>query len=226
VSTRIGHAKARAGGIAPLRISFSRSRWVSIENGGENRELIVGRNLQPDARCGQRISGPAAREINRRDGRPTKRRVDKKTTVLAYKKLLSGRNLRRELTRPDGDHATGKLLFDPKVKEARRGQGLFRDNVRSIERACRITKVERMEHLIAFRETLIEYRDPANGKRDDRRMNGNDGPGPLTISARRELLGRLLKLQEDTGLNLITEEELFLVLHCFQWNSIRSRKLR
>lgn len=32
---------------------------------------------------------------------------------------------------------------------ARRGQGRFRDNVRSIERACRITKVERMEHLIA-----------------------------------------------------------------------------
>jgi len=27
---------------------------------------------------------------------------------------------------------------------ARRGQGQFRDNVRSIERACRITKVERM----------------------------------------------------------------------------------
>ena len=42
---------------------------------------------------------------------------------------------------------------------------------------------ERMEHLVAFRETLIEYRDPANGKRDDRRMNGNDGPGPLTIAA-------------------------------------------
>jgi len=33
--------------------------------------------------------------------------------------------------------------------QARRGQGLFRDNVRSIERACRITHVERMEHLIA-----------------------------------------------------------------------------
>ena len=33
--------------------------------------------------------------------------------------------------------------------QARRGQGLFRDNVRSIERACRVTKVERAEHLIA-----------------------------------------------------------------------------
>jgi hypothetical protein len=32
---------------------------------------------------------------------------------------------------------------------ARRGQGLFRANVQSIERACRVTKVERREHLIA-----------------------------------------------------------------------------
>jgi DNA sulfur modification protein DndC len=78
---------------------------------------------------------------------------------------------------------------------------------------------ERMEHLIAFRETLIEYRDPANGKRDDRRMNGNDGPGPLTIAARRELLSRLLKLQEETGLKLITEEELFLIQQF--WNTAR-----
>jgi DNA sulfur modification protein DndC len=78
---------------------------------------------------------------------------------------------------------------------------------------------ERMEHLVAFRETLIEYRDPANGKRDDRRMNGNDGPGPLTIAARRELLGRLLKLQEETGLKVITEEELFLIQQF--WNTAR-----
>jgi putative restriction endonuclease len=28
--------------------------------------------------------------------------------------------------------------------QARRGQGLFRDNVRSIEHACRITRVQRM----------------------------------------------------------------------------------
>jgi DNA sulfur modification protein DndC len=78
---------------------------------------------------------------------------------------------------------------------------------------------ERMEHLVDFRETLIEYRDPTNGKRDGRRMNGNDGPGPLTIAARRELLGRLLKLQEETGLKLIAEEELFLIQQF--WNTAR-----
>jgi hypothetical protein len=36
---------------------------------------------------------------------------------------------------------------------------------------------EHMEKLIEFRETLLFYRDPANGKRDNRRMNGNNGPG-------------------------------------------------
>jgi DNA sulfur modification protein DndC len=70
---------------------------------------------------------------------------------------------------------------------------------------------ERMEHLLAFRETLLEFRDPANGQRDDRRMNGNEGPGPLIIEGRRELLKRLLKLQEDTSLTLITSEELLLI---------------
>jgi len=70
---------------------------------------------------------------------------------------------------------------------------------------------ERMEHLIEFRETLLEFRNPDNGRRDSRRMNGNEGPGPLLIEGRRELLKRLLTLQEITGLTLITPEELLLV---------------
>jgi DNA sulfur modification protein DndC len=70
---------------------------------------------------------------------------------------------------------------------------------------------ERMEKLIEFRETLLYYRDPDNGKRDMKRMNGNDGPGPLTMTARRELLTQLLKLQEETGLQVISEDELFLI---------------
>jgi DNA sulfur modification protein DndC len=70
---------------------------------------------------------------------------------------------------------------------------------------------ERMEKLIEFRETLLYYRDPDNGKRDMKRMNGNEGPGPLTIAARRELLTHLIKLQEHTGLKLINEDELFLI---------------
>jgi DNA sulfur modification protein DndC len=78
---------------------------------------------------------------------------------------------------------------------------------------------ERMEKLIEFRETLLYYRDPANGKRDIRRMNGDHGPGPLLISARRELLAKLLALQEEIHLQLISPEELLLVQQ--MWKAAR-----
>jgi hypothetical protein len=76
-----------------------------------------------------------------------------------------------------------------------------------------------MEKLIEFRETLIYYRDPANGKRDMKRMNGNAGPGPLHIEARRELLTLLLRLQEDLSLPLISPEELLLIQQ--MWKAAR-----
>lgn len=53
--------------------------------------------------------------------------------------------------------------------QARRGQGLFRENVRSIERACRITRVERMEHLIASH--VQPWRDSSN----EQRLDGENG---------------------------------------------------
>jgi hypothetical protein len=53
--------------------------------------------------------------------------------------------------------------------QARRGQGVFRDNVRSIERACRVTKVERMEHLVASH--VQPWRDSSN----DQRLDGENG---------------------------------------------------
>ncbi len=78
---------------------------------------------------------------------------------------------------------------------------------------------ERMEKLIEFREKLLFFRDPANGKRDTRRMNGNQGPGPLLISARRELLANLLALQEEVQLQLISPEELLLIQQ--MWKAAR-----
>ena len=78
---------------------------------------------------------------------------------------------------------------------------------------------ERMEHLLGFRETLLEFRDPANGFRDMKRMNGADGPGPLKIEGRRELLKRLIKLQEETKLLLISDEELLLIQQA--WKAAR-----
>jgi len=53
--------------------------------------------------------------------------------------------------------------------QARRGQGVFRVNVCSIERACRITHVERMEHLIASH--VQPWRDSTN----EQRLDGENG---------------------------------------------------
>lgn len=53
--------------------------------------------------------------------------------------------------------------------QARRGQGKFRENVQLIERACRITKVEKPEHLIASH--IKPWRDSAN----DERLDGENG---------------------------------------------------
>jgi len=53
--------------------------------------------------------------------------------------------------------------------QARRGQGQFRDNVRSIEHACRITRVERMEHLIASH--VQPWRDSSN----EQQLDGENG---------------------------------------------------
>jgi hypothetical protein len=50
-----------------------------------------------------------------------------------------------------------------------RGQGLFRDNVRAVERACRITHVERMEHLVASH--VQPWRDSSN----EQRLDGENG---------------------------------------------------
>jgi putative restriction endonuclease len=69
------------------------------------------------------------------------------------------------------------IAVDPTIREtektalvqARRGQGIFRDNVRSVEHACRITKVERMEHLIASH--IQPWRDSGN----DQRLDGENG---------------------------------------------------
>jgi hypothetical protein len=48
---------------------------------------------------------------------------------------------------------------------ARRGQGLFRANVRQVERFCRVTKVDRMEHLVASHAK--PWRDSSNAERLD-----------------------------------------------------------
>lgn len=53
--------------------------------------------------------------------------------------------------------------------QARRGQGLFRKNVRMIETFCRVTRVDRAEHLIAGH--IQPWRDSSN----DQRLDGENG---------------------------------------------------
>lgn len=60
-------------------------------------------------------------------------------------------------------------LPHPGERPPRRGQGLFGSRVRQVERECRITKVRRVEHLIAShiqpwrRRSNAERRDGENG---------------------------------------------------------------
>jgi DNA sulfur modification protein DndC len=77
----------------------------------------------------------------------------------------------------------------------------------------------RMEALIQFRDTLIQFRDPEQGYRDNVRKNGSLGPGPLKLAARKELLRKLLELQQQTGLKVISDEELHVIQG--HWNSAR-----
>jgi hypothetical protein len=55
------------------------------------------------------------------------------------------------------------------IVQARRGQGKFRERVQSVERACRITRVDRPEHLVASH--IKPWRDADNVDR----LNGENG---------------------------------------------------
>lgn len=66
-----------------------------------------------------------------------------------------------------------ELVADPMIPEterralvlSRRGQGLFRQNVQKVESACRVTRVDRLEHLIASHAK--PWRDCENAERLD-----------------------------------------------------------
>lgn len=68
-----------------------------------------------------------------------------------------------EATRPIRDTDRQQII------RARRGQGLFRDRVRRVERACRITGVENPEHLIA------SHCKPWRHSTNEERLDGENG---------------------------------------------------
>ena len=74
-------------------------------------------------------------------------------------------------------HQETQILTAPNIGEterqalvqARRGQGVFRSNVRQVERACRVTRVDRPEHLVASH--IRPWRDSSNPDR----LSGENG---------------------------------------------------
>lgn len=75
------------------------------------------------------------------------------------------------------DHLQEQIKQDPSLRpterlalvRSRRGQGLFRDHVRSVEKACRITRVDNPEHLVASH--ILPWRHADN----DQRLDGENG---------------------------------------------------
>lgn len=75
------------------------------------------------------------------------------------------------------EHIARELEDNPAIPEtdklalvlARRGQGRFKDSVRRVERYCRITRVDRLEHLVASH--CKPWRDSSN----EERLDGENG---------------------------------------------------
>ncbi|MFQ5769546.1 MAG: DNA phosphorothioation system sulfurtransferase DndC [bacterium] len=74
---------------------------------------------------------------------------------------------------------------------------------------------EWMQPLIEFRDWLHEIRDDET-KRDNRRRNGQPGPGPFTMETRKEILERLLIIECEISYEFITMQELVAIQ--YQWN--------
>lgn len=72
-----------------------------------------------------------------------------------------------------------------------------------------------MSPLLKYRDWLAEVRKDQS-KRDTRRRTGQDGPGPFLIETRREMLERLLEVENEVGYPLISKQELSAIQ--IQWN--------
>ena len=74
---------------------------------------------------------------------------------------------------------------------------------------------EWMKPLIDFRDWLYVIRDDET-KREKWRRNNQPGLGPFKIEVRKEMLERLLSIEQQVGHEFITQEELLAIQ--YQWN--------
>lgn len=65
---------------------------------------------------------------------------------------------------------------------------------------------DHLEPLLDFRDWLQAIRNHPDYRQNERR-NGKPGVGPFTLDARRRILDRLLTTQTETGMPLISDEE-------------------
>lgn len=67
-----------------------------------------------------------------------------------------------------------------------------------------------MKELLGYRQLLLDMKSDMY-YREKKRRNGTEGKGPYTIEARKILLNKLVQIQKDIRLQLITEEEVLLI---------------
>ena len=72
-----------------------------------------------------------------------------------------------------------------------------------------------LEPLLALRNWLQEMRDDAENRCSHRR-NGSNGPGPLTLDARRLILRRLRTAERKSGMRLIRDNEVKIIRELWQ----------
>jgi DNA sulfur modification protein DndC len=74
---------------------------------------------------------------------------------------------------------------------------------------------EHLTPLLDFRNWLIHIRDDLT-YRSPKRRNGNKGPGPFTLEARRVILSRLVEAQRLSGYSLIDKPQLDYIYACWE----------
>lgn len=99
-------------------------------------------------------------------------------TILDMRRLRDGADTPTAIGLVEWEaHEMKRVIADPNIPEttrqavvmARRGQGLFKQNVQRIESRCRVTKVDQIEHLRASH--CKPWRDASN----EERLDGDNG---------------------------------------------------
>lgn len=87
---------------------------------------------------------------------------------------------------------------------------------------------EHLEPLLFFRDWLVAIRNDRSRRLKERRnglvslmKDGSPVPGPFTLDTRKEILNRLLQVQKEAGLPLISEDELMRIRHIWTEDTLQ-----